>query len=249
MCYSVNVKASADELNKRYNAKNSTPEMHKVYYKLSGFNAVAKPIRDYEKLAVLIASDPTEFAYMQWGLLPFWTPSTEKAREFARNNLNAKSETLFEKKSFAPSLKRKRCIIPITGFYESREVNKEKYPYFIHLKNEEIFSLAGIYDTWKDKESGASINSFSIITTEANPLMAKIHNNKLRMPVILKRENEMHWIEPELSDSDIKHLLLPLDDSLMEAHTVDKKVNNTKVDSNYPQITNLVEYPELGIFG
>lgn len=255
MCYSVNAKATDDELIERYNAVDEIPELHKQFYKLSGFNAVAKPVREYEKLPVLTSKQNNIFSYMQWGLIPFWTKGNEemsaeeKAKEYVRNNLNAKTETIFEKKSFAPCLKNRRCIIPVTGFFESRDIKKEKFPYFIHLKNEEIFSFAGIYDTWLDKESGTTINSFSIITTVANPLMAMIHNIKLRMPVILTRENEMQWIKPELSDSDIKHLLQPLDDSLMEAHTVDKKVNNTKIDSNYPEITNLVEYPELGIFG
>lgn len=247
MCYTINAKATIEQLNKRYDATNETPEVHKVFYKLSGFNAVATSIKDYPKLPILTSKQNDVFTYMQWGLIPFWTPQ-DKAKIFVINNLNAKSETIFEKKSFAPSLKEKRCIIPITGFYESREVNKEKYPYFIHLKNEEIFSLAGIYDTWKDKESGATIKGFSIITTDANPLMAKIHNNKLRMPVILTRENEKRWITEEISDEEIKHILQPLDDSLMKAHTVDRKVNNTRIDSDYAGITDLVEYPELGMF-
>lgn len=247
MCYTINAKATIEQLNKRYNATNESPEVYKVFYKLSGFNAVATPIKDYAKLPILTSKQNDVFTFMQWGLIPFWTPQ-DKAKTFVINNLNAKSETIFEKKSFAPSLKEKRCIIPITGFYESREVNKEKYPYFIHLKDEEIFSLAGIYDTWKDKESGATIKSFSIITTQANPLMAKIHNNKLRMPVILTRENEKQWLAPEISENEIKHLLQPLDASLMEAHTVDRKVNNTRIDSNYPEITEKVEYPELGMF-
>ena len=239
--------ATPEQLSKRYNATIENPEVYTIHHKLSGFNPVALPVTDYTKLPILTAEEHNIFTSMQWGLIPFWTPQ-DKAKTFVINNLNAKAATIFEKKSFAPSLKKKRCIIPITGFYESREVNKEKYPYFIHLKNEEIFSLAGIYDTWKDKESGITVKSFSIITTVANPLMAKIHNNKLRMPVILTRENERNWIAPEISEEEIKHLLQPLDDSLMEAHTVDKKVNNTRIDSNYAGITDLVEYPELGLF-
>lgn len=247
MCYTINAVARAEKLIKRFSAKNETPEIHKSFYKLSGFNAIATPIKDYPKLPVLTSNQNDAFTYMQWGLIPFWTPQ-DKAKTFVINNLNAKSETIFEKKSFAPSLKSKRCIIPVTGFFESREVNKVKFPYFIYLKDEEIFSLAGIYDTWEDKETGSTINAFSIITTEANPLMAKIHNNKLRMPVILTKEKEKQWISPQISDAEIKSLLQPLDDSLMLSHTVDKKVNNTKIDSNYFGITDKVEYPELGMF-
>lgn len=247
MCYTVNAKATVQQLNKRYNAINETPELHQLLYKLSGFNAKATLIKDYQKLPVLTASDYKSFKYMQWGLIPFWTPQ-EKAKGFAINNLNAKGETIFEKKSFSPSLKSKRSIIPITGFFESRACNKENYPYFIHLKDEEIFSLAGIYDTWKDKETGSIINSFSIITTEANALMAKIHNKQLRMPVILTREKEQQWIQSEISETEITELLQPLDELLMVAHTVDKKANNSKIDANFPDVTNGVTYPELDLF-
>jgi putative SOS response-associated peptidase YedK len=247
MCYTLNAKATIDQLNKKYKAGNETPEVHKVFHKLSGFNAAATAVKDYAKLPVLTATQNDIFTYMQWGLIPSWTPQ-DKAKSYVINNLNAKSETVFEKKSFAPSLKEKRCIIPVTGFFESREINKEKYPYFIYLKNEAIFSLAGIYDTWKDTASGATIKSFSIITTEANALMAKIHNTKKRMPVILTEENEKKWLAPTISDEEIKYLLQPLDDSLMQAHTVDKKVNNTRIDSDQAEITNLVEYPELAFY-
>jgi putative SOS response-associated peptidase YedK len=246
MCYTVNAKATIEELNKRYNATNETPEVHKQFYKLSGFNAKATLIKDYPKLPVLTCSQDHVFTYMQWGLLPFWT-TQDKAHVFVINNLNAKSETIFEKKSFAPSLKNKRCIIPVTGFFESRECNKESYPYYIRLKGEEIFSLAGIYDTWKDKETGSIIKSFSIITTDANPLMAKIHNKKLRMPVILSPDKERQWILPELRENEIKDLLQPLDESLMMAYTVDKKVNNNKIDSNFPEIIKPVIYPDINI--
>ncbi|MFL5766089.1 MAG: SOS response-associated peptidase [Bacteroidia bacterium] len=246
MCYKKNQQATAEELEKRYKAT-LFHEEYKQFHNLSGFNPTVLPIAEYPKLPVLTAENQEEFTFMQWGLLPFWTPQ-DKAKTFAINNLNAKAETLLEKKSFAPSVKSKRCIIPVTGFFESREVNKINYPYFIHLKNEKIFSLAGIYDSWKDPESGKSILSYSVITCEANPLMAKIHNKKLRMPVILSATLERSWIAPEISNEEIAHLLRPLDDSLMEANTIDKKINNTRIDSNHAGITDLVEYPELGMF-
>ncbi len=247
MCYTLNAKATIAQLNKKYKAGNETPEVHKVFHKLSGFNAAATAVKYYAKLPVLTATQNDVFSYMQWGLIPSWT-AQEKAKSYVINNLNARSETVFEKRSFAPSLKEKRCIIPVTGFFESREINKEKYPYFIYLKNEAIFSFAGIYDIWKDEASGATIKSFSIITTEANPLMAEIHNTKKRMPVILTGENEKKWLAPTISDEEIKYLLQPLDDSLMKAHTVAKKVNNTRIDTDQPGITNLVEYPELAFY-
>lgn len=247
MCYTVNAKATIEGLNKRFSAKNNTPELHKTYNKLSGFNAVATPITDYSKLPVLTSNHNSVFTYMQWGLIPSWTKQ-EDAKQFVMNNLNAKAETIFEKRSFEPSLKSQRCIIPITGFFENREISKEKYPYFISIKGEPIFSLAGIYDVWEDEISETTIQSFSIITTQANPLMEKIHNTKKRMPVILTKENERHWIEAKLSDIDIRHLLQPIDDSIMQAHTISKRINNNRINSDVENITAEVEYPELLMF-
>jgi putative SOS response-associated peptidase YedK len=247
MCYNINAKATATQLTKRYKAVIEDPDGHTQYHKLSGFQPLLLPLSEYPKLPVLTADNKSVFTYMSWGLVPSWSPA-DKAKTFSANNLNARAETIFEKKSFAPSLERKRCIIPVTGYFESRECNKEKYPYFVYLRDQEIFSLAGIYDTWKDKETGKSVSSFSIITTEANELMRKIHNIKLRMPVILTTEREMEWIAPELSRDQVQQLLIPFDDEKMLAHTVDKKLNNAKIDTNIPEITREIEYPELGLY-
>lgn len=246
MCFTVSAKGSVKELNERYNAINETPELHQQYYKLSGFNPVARPIKDFPKLPVLTASENKIFNYMQWGLIP-WDASLGRVKDFIKYNLNAKATTVLKKQLGDPLFASKRCIVPITGFFESRHCNTVKYPYLIGLKNEPIFSVAGIYDIWKDPESGINIKSFSILTTEANPLMAKIHNSKLRMPVILPREKELLWISPQLTKGDWEELLQPIDDCIMEAYTIDKKANNNKIDSNFPEILNPVTYPELEI--
>ena len=154
----------------------------KVKYSVSGYS--------HPDLPILTAEQPDEFQLYNWGLIPKWTPNPELAKQYSKNNLNSKSETIFEKPSFNGPIKKQRCIIPVTGFFEWRDFNKNKYPYLIKLKDEEIFCLAGIYDTWVNKETGELKNTFSIITTEANPLMAKIHNLKLRMPFILQKDKK-----------------------------------------------------------
>ena len=108
------------------------------------------------------------------------------------NTLNAKAETIHSLSSFRESIKSRRCIVPLTSFYEWRwndPKGNSKTKFQIGLK-EEIFSLAGIYDSWLDKETGENLNTFAVITTEANPMMAKIHNKKKRMPVILSNNKE-----------------------------------------------------------
>jgi putative SOS response-associated peptidase YedK len=208
-----------------------------ILYSVSGFT--------HPELPILTQDSPNEFQLYSWGLVPKWTPNADLATQFANNNLNAKSETLFEKPSFAESIEKKRCLVPITGFFEWREVNKIKYPYYIRMKENEIFCLAGIYDAWINKTSGEVLNTFSIVTTEANALMAKIHNIKLRMPVILPQDAEKKWLEPNLTALEIKNLMTPLDDRLMEAYTISRRITNKTLNPNVPETIERMEYPEL----
>ncbi len=84
---------------------------------------------------------------------------------------------------------------------------KNKYPHFIYLKNKEPFAMGGIYSDWVNKETGEIIKTFPIITTEANPIMADIHNTKKRMPLIIDRNKEKKWINPYLSETEIKYII------------------------------------------
>jgi len=108
---------------------------------------------------------------------------------------NARAESLAEKASYKHVLNKRRCIIPVNGFYEWQTAGKNKIPYFIGLNNEKVFGLAGLYDQWKNPGTGEQINTFTVITTQANPLLEVIHNLKKRMPVILSGSNEKKWLD------------------------------------------------------
>lgn len=149
-------------------------------------------------------------------------------------------------KSFIKDRK-KRCIIPVNGFFEWMDINKIKYPHYITMKDDSIFSLAGIYDNWTDKSTGLKRSTFSILTTEANPLMAKIHNLKLRMPLILPREREMDWIKQEVSDEELNNLMLPFDEGKMKAHTIGRRITSRTENPNDIETIKPVEYPELAL--
>jgi putative SOS response-associated peptidase YedK len=115
---------------------------------------------------------------------------------FENYTLNARIETLTEKKSFKDIIQN-RCLILADGFYEWQWRNKngsKKEKYLITLPNQELFAFAGIYTEWTDFNN-TRINSYSMITTQANELMSKIHNTKQRMPVILKKQDEQHWLQ------------------------------------------------------
>jgi len=181
----------------------------------------------------------------EWGLIPSWVKDQETANDLWNKTLNAVGETAFEKPSFRKSISLQRCLLPVSGFYEWREVNGVKYPYYIQLKEQDYFSLGSLYDTWINKQTGEIRDTFSIITTPANPLMEKIHNLKKRMPLILSREDEMKWLDPGLKAADIKELIKPFPEAWMKAYTISRDANNARNNRDVPEILKKVEYPEL----
>jgi putative SOS response-associated peptidase YedK len=179
-----------------------------------------------------------------WGLIPGWIKGETEADRIRFKTLNARSETVFEKPSFRHAVRENRCLIPVSGFFEFREVNDRKYPYHIRMKDGRIFSLAGIFEDWDDP-SGRVIRTFSIVTAEANPLMAKIHNTKMRMPVILSLRDEGRWIDPLTDTDDLKEMMAPYEGKDLEAYPVSLDLSRKGSDTNLPFILDMVDHPEL----
>lgn len=215
MCFYNSMSKKAKELAARYGRKSDIIEIaEEILTEQYRVNAFSFP--DYP----IITSDP-EIQNFKWGLIPFWTPNKKQAEEIKKMTLNARADTLFQKPSFREPIKRKRCIIPSTGYFEWRHEGKKKIPYYIYVKGEPIFSMAGIYDEWNDKETGEQKKTFSIITTGTNPLTDYIHNTKHRMPAILSIENEERWLDPTLTQADIEQLLQPFSADQMDAYKID----------------------------
>jgi putative SOS response-associated peptidase YedK len=204
------------------------------YYHVSGFAHPELP---------LIKQDGIFMS--KWGLIPPWIKDLKQALSIRAQTLNAVSETIFEKPSYKMSIFKKRCLLGVNSFFDSRDVETKKYPYLIKVKDENVFSLGCIYSEWTDNSSGEKLNTFSIVTTEANPLMAQVHNLKKRMPLIIPRELEKEWLNPELSQEQIKELMVPYDAGNMTAFTISKEVNSSKAFRNKPEILNPVQYPKL----
>lgn len=136
---------------------------------------------------------------MQWGLVPSWA----KDVKIGSKMFNARSETLMEKPSFRHLLKRKRCLVPASGFYEWKKEDG-KVPYMIQARDQEYFAMAGLYDVWQGGD-GSVLSTFTIVTTAAAKVMLDLHD---RMPVILEREMESEWIAPgELDPGLVKEIL------------------------------------------
>jgi len=174
-----------------------------------------------QNLAVISNQDPGNLNFFRWGLIPFWA----KDPLIGNKLINAKAETIAEKASFKNAFRRRRCLVPADGFYEWKK-NAVKIPYRIVLKSGDPFTMAGIWDKWVSSE-GEIIHSFSIITTEANELVAPVHN---RMPVILLPENEKMWLD-EPGETALKGLLKPYPAGLMKAFPVTNLVNSTRNDN------------------
>jgi putative SOS response-associated peptidase YedK len=134
--------------------------------------------------------------------------------------INARAETITEKPSYRVAFQRRRCIVPLSGFYEWQRQGDEKRPFAIFSKNEPLLSLAGIWETWGD------IHSFSLITTEANAFMSKIHD---RMPVLLSEKDEEEWLDPKQTSSErLLRLLKPCPERWLDCHEVSTAVNSPK---------------------
>ncbi len=162
----------------------------------------------------------------RWGLIPSWA----KEENIGFKMINARAETISKKPAFKNLFQKSRCLIPATGFYEwgKMPTNKSKQPYYFKDKQSTIFAFAGLYDLWK-AQNGQTIESFTIITTSANPLVKKIHH---RMPVILSPNKYQTWLDSKSTGSMLTKLLTPYPADQMTAYPVDPAVNNVKVDES-----------------
>lgn len=213
-------------------------EWDKYYHYMNGY--------DHQALATLRMESPDRITLNNWGLVASWAKDKSHADMLRKSCLNAKSEDIFSTASFRNTIKTKRCLIFINGFYEWRHLTtKDKYPYLVSVKNQSAFACAGVHETWTDKTTGEKRETCAIVTTAANPLMAKIHNTKMRMPVMYTKAEMYEWIKPNLTNEQIITLMKPLDENLMEAHTVMKINPKTPALFNVPEVKLEVEYQQV----
>lgn len=171
-----------------------------------------------------------ELAKMRWGLVPAWA----KDVKIAYSTINARAEGLADKPAFRSAFKRRRCLVPVSGFYEWKAVPgaKVKQPYYITLADGEVMVFAGLWESWRDPtapQDAPAIESFTIITTSANELMATIHD---RMPVIVDAADFARWLDPANQETaSIAGIMKPYSSELMLATPVSTLVNSPKNDN------------------
>lgn len=163
------------------------------------------------------------FELLRWGLIPSWA----KDVSIGNRMINARAETLAEKPAFRTAARVRRCLIPADGFYEWRkDFDGSKTPMRIHLKDHEPFAFAGLWEEWRNPDTGDPLRSCTIITTSPNELMESIHD---RMPAILRKEDQQHWLKPgPMPPEEMMAMLRPYPADEMEASPVGRFVNNPR---------------------
>ncbi len=174
------------------------------------------------------------YLYTHFGYLPSW------AKDKSSMNINARSESIFEKITFRESYKFRRCIIPINGFYEWEVEDKEKIPYFVKDIKNEYLALAGIWDEWFDSELNMNIVTVALITCDANEKLGKIHH---RMPVVLEKQDFATWLYGE-NLKDVNSLFQIYPSEKLDIYEVTDEVNKVLFDER--KAIEKVEKKDLG---
>jgi putative SOS response-associated peptidase YedK len=217
----------AQNLENRYNAPFPDASVYMPTHHVSGFT--------FPPMPVVTAAPDHEIRLFRWGLVPSWTSDPEQADKIRSMTLNARSDTIFEKPSFRKPIQSRRCLVPADGFFEWQLVGNQRIPWFIRCRDTEIFSFGGIWDKW-ESGNGEPWFTFSILTTDANPLMAEIHNTKKRMPLILSAEDEAKWLDISATPAEIKAIMTPFPDSALESWTISRLITTRGANTNTPEV-------------
>lgn len=166
---------------------------------------------------------------MRWGLIPSWAKDARTGAQC----INARAETVGEKPAFRSAFKHRRCAVLVTGWYEWARVGAAKIPHWFHAADREVLALAGLWELWVDKATGAEVRSCSIVTTEPNAMAAAVHD---RMPVVLSDAGLARWLTPTSRDRDaearelgaLRELLVACPDAVLDVWPVDKRVGSPR---------------------
>lgn len=211
------------------------------YYHTSAF--------DHALLTVVYRRNPLVAEEMRWGLLPSWVKDNDTALRLQNRTVNARSETMFEKPAFRKAAVEGRGVLPVAGFFEYHHKGSKTFPHYIYKKDNSVMLLAVLWDTHTDSISGQPAKTFAIVTTAANNMMARIHNNpKLkdgaRMPLILAEDDAIKWMCKDLSQEQVMQLAVPFDENLLSSHTV-RPLRGKNHSPNGPQSVEVFVYPEM----
>jgi putative SOS response-associated peptidase YedK len=212
MCYDISFSTSYELVSQYFQGVLFDPQLEFDTDLLTHVQAQA-----HRKYPVVIFDDGHyKIKAFEWGVIPEYMNTPEKIRKGRSSMCNARSEKVFEdKRSYWYRIRKQRCLIPVTGIFEHREVKgwKNKVPYYIRLRERPLFCIPGLYHyptTYANVETGEVTGTFTLLTRSANPLMRQIHNggeNAGRMPLFLTQELENRWLSPDLDDEALKEIM------------------------------------------
>jgi putative SOS response-associated peptidase YedK len=182
---------------------------------------------------IVAEDDARHLERMRWGLVPYWWKKPLKELKLA--TFNARAEAITEKPMFRSAFKRKRCLIPVSGYYEWQTTPGGKQPwYFTARDGSPALTIAGLWDEWKNPETGESLKSCTMIITEPNEFVAEVHD---RMPVLLKPNQFDPWLRGEAGVEYLK----PAPNDFLQKRPVSKRVNSSRADDNDPTLIDEVK--------
>ena len=244
MCAHTSQIQKVDQFEEHYQVKLSDENQREKFdqpsYHIIGFT--------HAQLLIIPQEKPNVLAAATWGIAPESQKVEElksyykEARKFG-GGINARAEKVFDHFLYKQSIFLKRCIIPVSAFFEPHDHNGNKYPFVFKPLDKPFLSLAGIYTRIENKVT------FAILTQEASPLFAKIHNKKNRQPVILNNEQMNLWLSKHLDQNEIKKLLNShYDEDLLNYHPVSSDLFSPKINSDVKEIIDKVDYQGLDSF-
>jgi putative SOS response-associated peptidase YedK len=183
MCFHIQLTATAQKLEQRFKAQ----FVQNHQYSPNTHNGFTHP-----NIPVITNTNSSEIQLIQWGLIPHWANNDL----IKTNTLNARIETIAQKPAFRDAVNN-RCLILANAFFEWQWLDtkgKSKQKYQIMLPNNDTFAFAGLWSEWTNKNNNQTIKTVTILTTQANQLMSRIHNSKKRMPMILSPQHENDWL-------------------------------------------------------
>ena len=187
---------------------------------------VAAPLERYnvapatDQLVILNEDGRRVARWHHWGLIPHWA----KDKSLGYKTINARADSVAVRPAYRAAFRQRRCLVPATGFYEWKALERGKQPYLIRLKSGALFAFAGLWESWTGPEG--ELRSYTIITTAPNELMARIHE---RMPAIIAREHYARWLDPALRDpAQAQAMIASYPGAEMQALPVSAAINNAR---------------------
>ena len=226
MCGRFVLKTSPDELARRFEVAAPLPNFPPNWNAGPGQDL---PVLRFNPKTRLRQLDP-----IRWGFVPLWAKDLASGYK----SINARSESIATNGMFKDAFRERRCLIPADAFYDWQAIGQAKRPYAIAMADRELFSMAGVWDRWKDPANGLWIRTFAIITTAANALCAPLHE---RMPAILDPDHHAAWLgEGEVEPGSLAAMLRPYDPTRMTVWPVSAAVGNVK--NNGPELLEPVTF-------